>query len=76
MCFFYLFFLKTERARSVSDGPPKRSWSVCRPHVVWTLTFGLAGVVDLATGVFSQEATLLDLEDEAVEAVEEAIVLG
>lgn len=29
-----------DRARSLSDGPPKSNWSVCRPQVVWTLTVG------------------------------------
>ncbi len=58
---------------SVRDGPPKSSWSVWRPHVVWTLTLGVAGL----TEGLSQDATRLVVEeaDEAV-VVDEAIVLG
>lgn len=66
------FFLKTERAISVRDGPPKSSWSVWRPHVVWTLTLG-----EGLTEGLSQDVTRLvvdEVEDAVV--VDEAIVLG
>lgn len=53
----YCFFLKMERAISVRDGPPKRSWSEWRPQVVWTLTVG---------------ACLTSPNEETREAVEEA----
>jgi hypothetical protein len=35
------FFPRKARARPDSEGPPKSSWSVWRPQVVWTLTVGV-----------------------------------
>jgi hypothetical protein len=37
LCFF---FHRKARARPEREGPPKSSWSVWRPQVVWTLTVG------------------------------------
>lgn len=36
----FFFFHRKARARPDKEGPPKSSWSVWRPQVVWTLTVG------------------------------------
>ncbi len=56
----YCFFLKIERAISVSDGPPKRSWSEWRPHVVCTLTVG--------DGLTKPNEAVREFVDDATEA--------
>ncbi len=60
-----------ERARSLRDGPPKKYWSVWRPHVVCTLTLG-AGLTKV--DVLRSEAGNDDESDgEVAKALEESL---